>query len=114
MLSKINRLTKKKDFEKVFREGEKFIVDCILLKKIKNNFCFSRFGFIVSTKVSKKAVLRNKVRRRLRNIVSKKLEKIQKGIDVVLVALSGSENKTFQELEQVLEEVFQKAKIINA
>lgn len=112
MLPEINRLKKKKDFERVFQKGKKFITDALFLKKLKNNLSYSRFGLIVTTKVSKKAVLRNKLKRRLRNLVYKKLEKIRKGIDVVLIALPGLENKTFKELEEILDQLFQKAKII--
>ena len=113
MLPKINRLKRKKDFEMVFQKGEKIATDCFFLKKVKNNFPYSRFGFIISSKVSKKAVLRNKLKRRLRNLVFKKIKKIKKGFDIVLVALPNSKNKDFKELEKSLDKLFKLAKIIN-
>ena len=72
MLPKKNRLKNKKDFERVFKQGKGFKEDFLFFKITKNNLKENRFGFIVSLKVSKKAVLRNKVKRRLREIIKKR------------------------------------------
>ena len=69
MLKKINRLKKKKDFEKVLRGGKGFKEDFLLFKTIKNNLKTSRFGFIISQKVSKKATVRNKLKRKLSGLI---------------------------------------------
>ena len=69
MLSKINRIKKKKDFEIIFKKGKSFKNKLFILRFIKNNLNQNRFGFVVSQKVSKKAVVRNKVRRRLAEII---------------------------------------------
>ena len=60
MLVQKNRLTKKKDFDKTFKQGQGFKHDFLYLKIKKNNLESSRFGFIVSKKFSKKATERNK------------------------------------------------------
>lgn len=112
MLAKINRLKKRKDFELIFKKGKKFKEDFLVLKIIKNNLNQSRFGFIVGGKISKKATLRNKIKRRLRELVRKKLEKIKKGFDAILIAKEGLENKDFWELEEIINKLFSKAKII--
>jgi len=113
MLPKINRLTKKKDFEGVFKKGEKIRGDFLILKLKENNLKESRFGFIISQKISKKAVLRNKIRRRLSEMVKIRFKKIRKGIDMVFVACPGLERKNFREMEEILDKVFKKAGIIN-
>lgn len=79
MLSGDNRLKKKKDFEYVFKKGKGFKEDFLFVKLVKNNLKITRFGFVVGYKVSKKAVLRNKVKRRLRETVKAELPKIRKG-----------------------------------
>jgi len=112
MLSKENRLKKKKDFERVLREGRGFKEDFLIFKFIKNNLNQSRFGFIISLKVSKKATLRNKIKRQLREIVRKKLQKIKEGIDVLLITQPGFENRDFFEIEEILNKIFLKAKIL--
>lgn len=111
MLPKPNRLRNKKDFDKVFKEGRGFKEGLLYLKFRNNNLEISRFGFIVSQKVSKKAVVRNKLKRRIREII--KGTKIKKGLDVVLITTSGLENKDFPELAETVNKVLTKAGIIN-
>lgn len=105
-------LRKKRDFDSVFKKGENFKSSHFVLKIAKNNLDISRFGFIVSQKVSKKAVVRNKIKRRLRAFVKNELKDIKKGIDVVLIALPSVENRDFSGISEDLMEIFKKAKII--
>ena len=112
MLPKKNRLIKKKDFEKILKRGKSFKEDFLVLKIKKNKSEEVRFGFIVSKKVSKKAVLRNKIKRRLREVAKIKMKEIKKGIDIVLIALSGIKTKDFWEIKEAIEKLFKKAKIL--
>lgn len=113
MLASKNRLRKKKDIERVLREGKSLKQDFVILKVKQNTINIARFVFIVSQKVSKKAVVRNKVKRRLREIIKEKMDIIEKGIDVSLIALSGIEKNSFQEIKVSIEKLFKKAKIIS-
>ncbi len=111
MLSAENRLTKKKDFERVLKQGKGLKQDSLLFKTDKNELKAIRFGFIVSKKVSKKAVIRNLVKRRLRGIVRGRLSIMRKGIDGVLIALPGIEEKDYGEIEEGVDKLFEKAEI---
>lgn len=102
MLAKENRLKNKKDFERVFKKGKGFKSSFLVLKMASNNLEISRFGFIVSLKISKKAAVRNKIRRRLSEAIRLNLGDIKKGVDVVLIALPGIENKEFTEIQEVI------------
>ena len=113
MLPKINRLKKEKDFERVFKEGYSVREDPLFFKFAKNNLKVSRFGFVASKNFFKKATLRNKIVRRLREIVKRKLPEIKKGVDGVLMARSGIEVKSFRQVELEVEKLFKKAKIVN-
>ena len=95
MLPKQNRLKLKKDFERIFKQGKGYKQNFLFLKVLENGLKETRFGFIVSKKISKKAVIRNKLKRRLREVIRDKLkeEKIRPGIDVVLTAFPGLEEK---------------------
>ena len=112
MLPKTNRLKRKKEIERVFKKGEGFKEDFLILKMVKNNFKNSRFAFIVSQKVSKKAALRNKIRRKLRELVKVKIKKIKKGRDLILVAVPGLEEKDFWEIEETVNKLLKKAKCL--
>ena len=112
MLPQRYRLKRKKDIERVFKNGRGFKEDFLILKVAKNNLKDPRFAFIVPSKVSKKATLRNKIRRRLSELVRLKIKKIKKGIDGVLVAVPGLEEKSFWEIEETINKIFTRAKIL--
>lgn len=111
MLPKRNRLKKNKDFENVFKKGQGFKEDFLYLKIKKNNLESSRFGFVVSKKFSQKATARNKIKRRLRELVKVKLPKIKKGIDGVIIIMPGFKINDFWELEEIINKLFEKANI---
>lgn len=93
MLSKINRLTKKKDFDLVFKRGKSDKSGFLAVRAMENNLSQSRFGFVVGKKVSKKATVRNKIKRRLR--ASIRGEEIKKPADFIIIALPGAEKADF-------------------
>lgn len=103
MLPSIHRLTKKKDFDAVFKQGKTIKEGVIIGKIYYNRLTEDRFGFVVSKKVSKKATIRNTVKRRLRQSVLYSLrespKKSQKSLDVVIIALPGIEKKKFTEIQ---------------
>jgi len=112
MLPKANRLKRKKDIERVFKEGDSFKEDFLILKTVKSNLKSPRVAFIVSQKVSKKAALRNKIRRRLSEMARLKIKNIKKGRDLVLLATPGLEEKDFWEIEEAINKLFKKANLI--
>lgn len=112
MLPKANRLTKKKDFDLVFKNGESIKNGFLICKAVKNNLKESRFGFVVSKKISNKATVRNKVKRRLREAVSNVLKDIKKPKDLVVIALPGIEKKEFLEIQEVMSHSFKRLKLL--
>lgn len=112
MLPKIHRLTKKKDFDQVFKRGESVKNDFLLCKMLKNQLPESRFGFVVSKKVSMKATIRNKAKRRLRDAVFSVLKEIKKPADVIIIALPSITKKEFSDIQEVIIIMFKKLKLI--
>lgn len=88
MLKGSNRIKLKKDFDRIFRNGKSFNADFLFFKIAKNDLGRPRFGFVVSKKISKSSVVRNKIKRTLSEIVRKHLPDMQKGTDVVVVVKS--------------------------
>jgi len=111
VLPKINRLKKKKNFERVFKKGKSLKEDFLLLKFIKNNSINSRFGIIISRKVSKKVVIRNKIKRRIRAIIFSKLPQIKENIDAVLIVLPGIKDQGFWKIKEIIDKIFTKTKL---
>lgn len=113
MLPKINRLKKEKDFRKILHKRESTREKFLILKILKNDSDNVRVGISVSKKISKKAVLRNKIKRRLSACLKSKMPQIKKGLDLFLIALPGLETKNFSETEEMCEALLKKVKILS-
>lgn len=116
VLPKENRLTTKKDFERVLNGGK-------MVQSTSFGFAFlnarlpdgqvdnapSRIGFIISNKISTLAVARNRIRRILRQIVRENLSTLPKGFLFVILArrniLERPHAQIKKEVERVLERV---------
>ena len=85
MLKKLNRLSKERDFTKVFKKARSFHGPNLTLKVVPNGNRASRFGFVISNKINKRATRRNAIKRRLRAIVMDNLDVWGKGIDAIVM-----------------------------
>jgi len=112
MLSKKYILRKDKDFKAVFKKGKSYAYRFIRIKVLKNDLEFSRFGIIIGLKVSKKAVERNKARRRLSEFIRLERDRIKKGFDVVILTDSEIVKKDYQEIKQAMFILFEKAELV--
>jgi len=102
MLKKENRLSKNKEFDRVFKTGQSFYGKIFGLKSAPNDLEQIRFGILISTKVSKKAVIRNHFKRQLRELIKQELPNLKPGHDVVIIVFSQILDKKFEELEKLL------------
>lgn len=86
MLSNSNRLRSDSDFAEVrnkgtLHQGQNFAISM----RDRGDSDPSRFGIIVSTKISKLAVIRNKVKRIIREAVVSEIENVNRGLDIVFL-----------------------------
>ncbi len=112
MLKKNNRITKDKEFEKIFKKGKGKYSSILGIKVINNNLEDSRFGIIVSTKISKKAVERNKIKRQIREIIKKYLPNVNIGKDIVVITLPKIKEANFEQIEKSFIFCLKKLKLI--
>lgn len=96
----------------VFKKGEGFKEGFLFLKHAPNRLRESRCGIVVSQKVSKKAAVRNKIKRRIRAVISQRLQEIKKGKDFILVALPGLEIDGFCEIEETINKLLKKTNLL--
>lgn len=112
MLAKKHCLKRKKDFQKTIQRGRKIEKDFLVLKFFENSLKTTRIGFVVSRKVSKKAYLRNKIKRRLREIIKTNLPNLKPGHDLIFFTKKGIIKKSFREIKEVVEQILKKAKLV--
>ncbi len=103
MLPKNNRLNKDQDIKRLLATGRSFFLPQFVFRYKKNNEPKSRITFVVSNRVSKKAVERNQLKRRLRNASKELLEKLTEKHDVVIIAKPSSLKLTFPEIKKQLQ-----------
>ena len=105
MKSHLGRLTKDKEFDLVFKKGKSSYNNIIGIKCLavgENSSGETRLGILVSNKVSKKAVERNKIRRRIRESFRLQVETVQPGHDFVVIALPEALKKEYKDIDSAI------------
>ena len=92
-------LKKNSDFRRLYAKGKSAATPYLVLYCRKNRLEHNRAGYTVSTKLGH-AVVRNRVRRRLREIVRLNRAAVKPGYDLVLVARSRAVDAEYRKLEQ--------------
>lgn len=85
MLAKDFRLRHEKDIARVLKSRAGAFDSACGVKMVKNGLGYSRFAVVVGTKVSKKAVYRNRIRRQYQEILRGMMQEIASGFDVILL-----------------------------
>jgi ribonuclease P protein component len=110
--SKAKRLTQTAEFTAVKFQGKTYrgplLVLGVLVQKEEKAF---RAGFITTKRLGG-AVLRNRVRRRLRDIVRKEQGRLRPGVWIVLVARSAAARAAYQELKDEWLRLAERASIL--
>lgn len=84
MLQKQNRLTKRKEFGFIYKNGKKVHTNALVVVFVPTKLGFARFGFVVGKKCGK-AHVRNKIKRQLREIVRRNLSQFSAKYNYVFV-----------------------------
>ncbi|MSR68549.1 ribonuclease P protein component [Candidatus Saccharibacteria bacterium] len=85
MLKRVYRLRKNSDFQRLYKSGKRFTTPNLVLYYMPSNFDYSQVGFVVSKKVSKKAVVRNSLRRRAGAIVEASYPKLKTPTKMIIL-----------------------------
>lgn len=99
MLPRLHRLTKKKDFDATYQQGKAVGGKLFLIRFKPNQEGRIRVGIVISKKVAKKAVTRNKLKRRIREIVRSVILKSKESVDLVIIVKKAAASASYLELE---------------
>jgi len=111
MLKKSNRITKDKEFDRVFKTGQSFYTKLLGIKAADNGLELNRLGVLISTKVSKRAVVRNKLKRQIKEIIQAELPGLKIGKDLVIIVFSQILDKKFEEIKALVLMALKKLKL---
>lgn len=111
MLPRLYRLKKKKEIDAVLKGGNIFTHKGFILKIRENDLHRSRFAFIVGRKVVRKAFLRNKMKRILREVVRKNIRFFKKDADGVIIVQKAG-NVSFQTIENAVNDLLRRSRLL--
>lgn len=112
MLKKENRLKKNTHFNYIYKHGTSIKYGVMALVFIKFKVKPFKVGFSVSNKIGK-SVVRNKIKRRMREAFRNILPMVDKRYNYIFVAKEGITEKTFEEIKNNMFEIIKKAGLIN-
>lgn len=90
-------LKKNSDFRRLYSKGKSVVTPYLVLYCRRNRLGVNRLGYTVSTKLGH-AVVRNRVRRRLREIYRLNSQALKTGWDIVVVARSRCVGARYQRM----------------
>lgn len=110
-MQKKYRLTHKRAFSYVYRKGKSLTCDSLVLAYAPTKYG-KRIGFSISHKVGK-AVVRNKIKRRLKNGLIPVMNHIDNGYNYIFIAREKAAEITYSELINSAIYLLKKAKLYN-
>ena len=108
MLSKINRLKKRYQFNYVYKAGNHFSGRFMVLYTTTSKTKSIKVGFAVTKKLGK-AFQRNLIKRRLREVVRVQLPNLKQNYNIIVVAKEGILDATHENLEVEFVNLLKKA-----
>ena len=94
----------------VRKTGRSWVNRLLVLRATENEVGFSRVGFSVSKRVGK-AVVRNRVKRRLKEIVRRR--NLVEGMDIVFTARLPAADVSYIELDRAVTHLFNRTDLIS-
>ena len=108
-MQKEEYLTKPDQYALVYNKGKSWVSDLIVVKALPNELNLSRCGFSVSKRVGK-AVVRNRVKRLLREIL--RLKPLKLGWDIIFIARPSAANADYASLEKLVGNLLSRAQLL--
>ena len=103
-------LTKSEQYALVYEKGSSWISGLLVMKALPNGLTWSRYGFSISRRVGK-AVVRNRVKRRLREIL--RSAPVEPGWDIVFIARPKAASAGFASLGKSVQGLLSQAGLLS-
>ena len=102
------RISGQKRHSQIHREGSSAANRLLVIRYLANGLDHSRFAYVVSKRVGN-AVVRNRVKRRLREAV--RIRSLNGGWDAVFIGRRGIERATFREVDRAVGNLLRRSRI---
>lgn len=108
---KEEKIRKNIEFRTVYRRGKSFSNQLLVLYIYRNRKDLNRVGISVSKKVGK-SVIRSRVKRLISESYRLNKDTIKKGYDLVFIARTAANDKSYFEIDKSLRNLFKKAGLL--
>lgn len=105
------RLKSNRDFRNTYDKGKSFANKYLVIFFRKNGLDNSRLGVAVTKKLGN-SVIRNKVKRRIREAYRLNNHRIKEGFDIVILSRVGAKDVGYKEIESALLHLLKLAKLL--
>lgn len=111
-MKKTVSIKENKDFKRLYYRGKSVANDLLAVYYRKNSYSCCRLGLTVSGKVGN-AVVRNRVRRLIKESYRLMEERVRGGTDIVVVARGKAASADFHAVNRALEDALKRSGILN-
>ena len=113
-MPKMNRIKESSDFQKVMKNGKWYASECLTVYILENNINSNRVGVAVGKKAGK-SVVRNRIKRLIREAYRLTESKLQVGFDIIIVWRSSTDSSKilFDNVQKSLLKSLNKSALIN-
>jgi ribonuclease P protein component len=111
-LNRASRLRKSSEFQRVRQQGRSITSRLLILAWTSNDVAQLRIGFVVSKRISKRAVDRNYLKRLLGEAIRPLLPELTPGWDIVLSARKDTLTADLHTLEQDVPVLLRRARLL--
>ena len=109
---KVNKIRKNVEFRAIYRRGKSFSNALLVLYIYKNRKNVNRIGISVSKKVGK-SVVRNRIKRLIKEIYRLNKDELNIGYDLVFIARNAANGRNYNEIDEAVKNLFKKAGLYN-
>ncbi len=109
-MNKVYSLRKNEDFKKIYKSGKNYWNRNLILYVRKNSLNYNRVGYSITKKIGN-SVVRNKVRRRMKEIYRLNLLNIEQGYDFIFIPKRNVTDISYKELESAMLHIIKLTKL---
>lgn len=110
-MKKRYRVRENARFQEIRRKGQSYSNQMLVLCVLKNDQENSRFGFSISKRIGN-AVVRNRIKRRLREAMRLRIAEVKPGWDLVFIARYAIRRADYHEMDATCARLIRRANLL--
>lgn len=110
-MAKLVTIRRNMEFSKVYNRGNSRANPVLVMYVLKNGMEYNRIGITVSRKVGK-SVVRNRIKRLIKEAYRKHSDRIKRGYDLVMIARADAGKAEYKDIERWMKDLLLRQKLL--